>query len=230
MSDATEYADANREYWEEKEYTRPNVDHDVFRFYGLVLGPDFGYWGDDGERLLDFGCGQAASTNFFHEHGFDVYGVDVSESELDTAQERYPDIADRFRTVDPEPSASDEFFGGGFDVIIALQSLYYYSDSDLNTRLRSLYRNLNDGGVLYATMCGDRHGLYSHSEPASDGLRKVTLPEADNPVYVNFTESEDDLRDTFDMFDPVHVGFYNYRFRNDSGESFHYTFVGQKSA
>lgn len=222
------YTNANREYWEEKEYNRPNVDHDVFRFFGLILGPDFGYWGNEGEKLLDFGCGQAASTNFFHEKGFEVRGVDVSESELAKARERYPDISDRLQHVEPNPSASDEFFGGEFDVILALQSLYYYDDSDLATRLRSLYRNLKDGGVFYATMCGTRHELYSHSEEASNGLRKVTRQDSEQPVYMNFTESEEALIDKFDLFEPVHVGFYNFRFRSDSGESFHYTFVGQK--
>jgi len=46
---------------------------------------------------------------------------------------------------------------------------------------------------------------------------------------VNFTDSEDDLRRKFALFEPLHVGFYAAKYRIDEGEGFHYTFVGRKA-
>lgn len=222
------YLDDNKEYWEGLEYDRPNVDHDVFRFYGKILVPDFGLSGDNGERLLDFGCGQGSAVDFFAEKGFDAYGVDISGSDLEIARERYPSIADRFELIDESPDRTDRFFGGEFDVVLALQSLYYYSDTDLETRLQSLYDNLVPGGVIYASMMGERHGKFETAEPAADGLREVTPVDDSQPVYVNFTRDEEDLREKFHMFEPKHIGFYNFRFREDTLERFHHTFVGVK--
>ena len=45
----------------------------------------------DGRRALDFGCGTGRSTRFLRELGFDVIGVDTSESMLERARELNPD-------------------------------------------------------------------------------------------------------------------------------------------
>ncbi|MBK5096641.1 MAG: class I SAM-dependent methyltransferase [Gemmatimonadetes bacterium] len=45
----------------------------------------------DGRRALDFGCGTGRSTRFLRELGFDVIGVDISESMLERARELNPD-------------------------------------------------------------------------------------------------------------------------------------------
>lgn len=44
-----------------------------------------------GKRALDFGCGAGRSTRFLKELGYDVIGVDVSESMLREATARDPD-------------------------------------------------------------------------------------------------------------------------------------------
>lgn len=222
------YLDENAAYWNAVDYDRPNVDHDVFRFYGQILKADFGLTGEEGQSLLDFGCGQGAAVNFFHDQGFDAYGVDISESDLSIAASRYPELAGQLKRIEKRPKETDSFFHGDFHVVIALQSLYYYSDSDLEARLMSLYNNMRDGGVFYASMVGQRHGMYGDSIPAGDGLRKVDLRDSDHQVYVNFTADEAELREKFNMFDGRHVGFYTHRLRSDWYENYHHTFVGVK--
>ena len=72
--------------------------------------------------------------------------------------------------------------------------------------------------------------MYEHSQPYKNGLRKVafSLPRLQvSDYYVNFTHSEDELIDRFSMFEKVHVGFYDAKYREDEGGSFHYTFVGR---
>jgi len=63
-------------------YHSPNVDHPVFRFYGRILSARHKLTGENGERILDFGCGQGAAVNYFHMLGFKAFGVDISEADL----------------------------------------------------------------------------------------------------------------------------------------------------
>lgn len=181
---------------------------------------------------MDFGCGQGAAVDWFNRHGFQSYGVDISSQSLSIARHRYPEIADHFAQIDPEPAPEDTFFDRQFDCIIAIQSLYYLSDSHLEDRLRSLYKSLRPGGVFYATMMSVKSGYYDQSEPIDDGLREITIDNDRLSIenyYVNFTRDENHLEDRFEPFEPVHTGFYSERFRSDEPKGHHLTYVGTKS-
>jgi 2-polyprenyl-3-methyl-5-hydroxy-6-metoxy-1,4-benzoquinol methylase len=41
-----------------------------------------------GERVLDAGCGHGRDSEFFHEKGLNVTGIDISEELIDIARER----------------------------------------------------------------------------------------------------------------------------------------------
>lgn len=225
-----DYLKLQKQQWESG-YFAPNVESTVFRFYGRILSRDFGITGDQGERVLDFGCGQGAAVNYFHTLGFSAFGVDISEPDIGVGRNRYPYLARRLAVVDPKPREDLEIFGGGFSCVIAVQALYYLNDPDMQAALRCLHRNLVPGGVIYATMISPRHMLYDHSSETEEGIRVVRY---DHPrdgkaqYYINFTESEAELVEKFSLFEPVHVGFYSERYRQDEGERHHYTLVAVK--
>jgi cyclopropane fatty-acyl-phospholipid synthase-like methyltransferase len=226
------YLKQNQDYWQ-RPYEGDNVESHVFRPYGRILKRDFGLTGGKGERMLDFGCGYGATLNFFKSKGFDVYGVDVSQININACQKRMPDIANHFMVIDAKPSTDDCWVGGGgMNLITAIDSLYYYTNSDLETRLTSFYRQMRPGAVIYATMIGIQSERYfRHSTPDIDGLRKVTFPSVNGDLsthFINLTESESDLIRKFKIFQKKHVGFYSYRFREDEDVAFFYTFVGRK--
>jgi SAM-dependent methyltransferase len=177
-----EYLNQNIGYWNSIEYYRPNVDFDVFRLLGLILEPEFGISGNHGERLLDYGCGQGAAVQFFSQHNFEAFGVDVSDSAIQIAQSRYPDITDNFKLIDPEPEGGLDWNNEKFDVITCFQSLYYYSNKDLQTRLDMLYENLKSGGIFYASMIGESSGLCARSREcrhtATSGLREINSKQS----------------------------------------------------
>jgi len=191
-----EYLKKNEEYWK-KGYEAENVESFVFRPYGRVFKYEFGLSGQNNEKLLDFGCGQGAALQFFKSKGFDVYGVDISETDINRCKQKMPDIQDHFAVIPPEPKENDIFFNGSYDLIIAVQSLYYYSDHDLEIRLKSLYNQMKPGALIYASMMGTGHYMYNHSHEYREGLRKIdfSLPRLKvSNYYVNFTHSEADLR------------------------------------
>jgi cyclopropane fatty-acyl-phospholipid synthase-like methyltransferase len=223
------YLEANKEYYEQG-YEAENVESYVFRAYGRIFKHDFGLDGSKGERVLDFGCGSGSALRFFKSKGFNVFGADISETDLARARRRMPDIADNFLQIPPKPKADDMFFGGGFDLIISIQTLYFLSDTDMQVRLKTLYNMLKPGGYIYATMMGTQAYFSKYATPAEDGMSCVNFKNdriTYKDLYVNLTESKEDLEKKFSMFKKIYIGHYDRDYRNE-GSEFHYTFTGQR--
>lgn len=225
------YLEENYKYWNSG-YHAPNVDHMVFRMFGKILKPQFGL-PKNHEKLLDFGCGQGSAINFFHQNGFDVRGVDISEVDLGIAKNRYPYISQKFDLITPYPNDKHEYQKSKYKVITAFQSLYYFSKEDFQRTIKKLYDSLEVGGVIFATMMGTKSDEFYQNSIATDDpwLRIVDFKNDRIQVenyYMFFVESEKDLINKFDLFKPVHVGYYSAKFRNDEGDGFHWTFFGVK--
>lgn len=225
------YLEENYKYWNYG-YHAPNVDHMVFRMFGRILKPQFGL-PKNHEKLLDFGCGQGSAINFFHQNGFDVRGVDISEFDLGIAKSRYPYISQKFDLITPYPNDKHEYQKSKYKVITAFQSLYYFSKEDFQRTIKKLYDSLEVGGVIFATMMGTKSEEFYQNSIATDDpwLRIVDFKNDRIQVenyYMFFVESEKDLINKFDLFKPVHVGYYSAKFRNDEGDGFHWTFFGVK--
>jgi len=228
-----EYLKANQIFWN-KGYYAPNPESWVFRTYGRILKYELKLDKSQNKKVLDFGCGQGANSMFFKNNGFDVYGIDISEIDINIAKKSIPDISEHFKIINPQPEKNQIFFGGNFKLIIGIQSLYYLSDKDLDILLKCLYYNLENNGIIYATMMGSNSMFYEDSTPYKNGLRKIETKskrkkEKKKGVnFVNFTKSEEDLIKKFHMFKPLHIGFYDFKIRSDEGNDFHYSFIGQK--
>ena len=224
MPEASGYIDQNKAYWAQAVYDAPNPETYVFRAYSRVFKFDFGLDGSGHEKLLDFGCGPGGNTKFFLEKGFDVHGVDLSETDISRCKQRMPKAADHFKVVTPKPTRDDRWFGDTKFKIV--------------TRLKSLYDMMEPGAVFYATMMAESCWYYGMSESAEDGLRLVKLRRSTdkgregltiNDHYINFVKDEADLKKRFHMFKPRHSsGSYDTIIRDDQGSEKHLIFIGQK--
>lgn len=226
----TDYLSANRAYWE-KGYTAPNVEACVFRFYGRILVPDFGMTGEKGEVSLDFGCGRGATVDFFHRHGFQAYGSDISVKDINAGMARYPHLADRLSVVNSVPKQNAHYgVESGVSLVTAIQSLYYLDDIDFAEAIDKLYACMKPGGVFYATMMGEQcREFFDNSEPVGNGLRRVAFKNDRLDVrdyFMSFIRDEDHLKRKFQMFRPVHIGHYAMKLRADEGDGYHWTFCG----
>lgn len=230
------YLDDNAAYWAGGYDAAENVESHVFRFYGRILKHDLGITGG---RLLDFGCGAGAALAFFRGKGFDVYGVDPSAACIETARTRFSWLSDRVKVIDPKPVAAPFFPSPDsekqtflpFDVVIAVQSLCLLSPADLDVATKNLYAHLGKGGVIYATMMSDKHWYYEHSRDSGNGMRVVNIATKRITVrdyHVTFTYSPGHMRERFAAFEPLHVGYYAAKVRDDEGQYHYYTFVGRK--
>jgi len=100
-----------------------------------------------GMRVLDLGCGRAMSSIFLHrEFGVQVWAVDL----LFSVSENFERIRDAGVENGVFPIHADArtlpFAAGFFDVIISIDSFFYYGTDDLY--LNSLARFLKPGGQL----------------------------------------------------------------------------------
>ena len=101
-------------------------------------------WRDAAEGpLLDAGCGPGLWTDFLHDGGRDVLGVDIAEAFLASARSAYPHLGFRSASFRELPVA-DASLGG----ILAWYSLVHTPPAELPAVLHEFARALAPGGSL----------------------------------------------------------------------------------
>ncbi len=234
------YLNKNAEYWASP-YMAPNVESWIFRFYGRILKFDYGIDGSNHERLLDFGCGQGGALNFFNKLGFNCYGVDISKTDIEAAQKYIPNIANQLIVIDSKPDENNIFFGGGFDIVISIQTLDWLSNTDFDKAIKCLYNNMKPGAKIYASFNAWDNYYRSHGEEVGDGLWHVRFKtkgplankntaeknRKDYDLFLNFVKDKEEMKKKFSLFEPVYLDEYNGTFREEGSEH-RYTFFGIK--
>lgn len=102
---------------------------------------------DGDEEILDIPCGVGRHSRVFAREGFDVTGVDISQSFVDEAHERSMDNENvAFVQGDMKDFRTEK----RFDVVLNLwNSFGYFEDEADNLEvLENFYENLKDGGKL----------------------------------------------------------------------------------
>lgn len=222
------YLAKNAQYWADA-YNAPNVESFLFRFYGRILKFDYGIDGSQHERLFDFGCGQGGALSYFDQLGFNCFGADIAQNDIEAARGLLPHLADQLLVVDPKPDPERVFGGGEFDVVISIQTLDFLSNTDFEQAIRCLYNNMKRGAKIYASMNGYSNYYRDHGTYAGDGLWNIKLKTArlDYDLFLNFVKDKDEMRQKFSLFKPVYLDYYDSSFREE-GSEFRYTFFGVK--
>jgi SAM-dependent methyltransferase len=222
------YLATNAHFWSGI-YEAPNVESFIFRFYGRILKFDYGIDGTQHERLLDFGCGQGGALRYFDKLGFNCFGVDIASNDIAMARRNLPHIANQIMLIDNKPHEGKTFFGGGFDIVISIQTLDFLSDTDFHKVIQSLYNSMKPGSKIYASMNGYSHYYRDHSEYVGDGLWHVRLKtnRLEYDLYNHFVRDKQEMKERFSLFAPIYIDHYDSSFREE-GSEFRYTFFGVK--
>lgn len=231
----------NVDYWNGRYYA-PNVESFIFRFYGRILKYDFGIDGSNQEKVFDVGCGEGGALKFFQQKGFDVYGVDIAENDinqaklsLESASRRDPAGEAHFELIDPNPKVNQRYFESihdqseWIDIAISIQTLDFLSDSDCEIVLQNIYNQMKPGAVIFASFNGYQMYYRNHGKYIGDGLWHIKFAN-DRVSYdlnLNFIESKEKLAQKFHVFTPKYIDYYDSSFRNE-GSEFRWTFTGTK--
>ena len=169
------------------------------------------------------------------------YGVDISKSSIRECKKKLKLYKKNFSLIEPKPKKNRKFFNTKFDIIIAVQSLYYLSKNDLNILLNNLNKHLNKNGVVFFTMISTKHEYwqyYSNKKVNSDGLTEVDLRSDKNYLerydqqsythFINFVKSEKELKKKFNMFNILNIGEYTISLKDLKRSGHHYTIFAQK--
>lgn len=99
---------------------------------------------EEGDRVLDLGCGPGIDSLFLTNAGLQVTGVDISREMLKVAKGINPNatfmLGDILRL---------DSLNGSFNGIVASYSLIHISKKDMLGALKSLYHILKDGGWIF---------------------------------------------------------------------------------
>ncbi|MDE7313408.1 MAG: class I SAM-dependent methyltransferase [Eubacterium sp.] len=156
-------------------------------------------------KVLDFGCSHGANAKFFLDQGFDVYGIDISKDAVDYCIRQQRFDKHRFAACDllGDHVSIQELFGT-FDLVIASECLYYFSQSDFDALLQNFYECMNEHAVIYANMHTWNHPLYKNYRDMgrnAEGLTQIPASgKADLPLHVRIVENKQEMRQLFRRF------------------------------
>jgi SAM-dependent methyltransferase len=132
-------------------------------------------------RILEVGCGAGSNLWFAAREGFQVAGVDASESAVATARERF-----RKDGLECDLRAADftrlPFQDGTFDLAIDRGALTCCDFLSAQRAIGEIHRVLVPEGKFFFNPYSDRHSSFASGTPGKDGLRlnisKGTLVDA----------------------------------------------------
>jgi ubiquinone/menaquinone biosynthesis C-methylase UbiE len=99
-------------------------------------------------RVIDIGCGPGQWTDYLHQRGVDIEGVDPVPEFIDEARQRYPGVD--YRIGHAEQLGVDDASLGG---VLAWYSLIHTDPDQMGEPLTEFARCVRPGGTLVIGFC-----------------------------------------------------------------------------
>jgi SAM-dependent methyltransferase len=131
-----------------------------------------------GDRILDVGSAAGAIAHYLSTLGCEAVGVDLSETGVARARERYPQL--RFEVAD---AAALPFADGSFDKVVAADVTEHLDDGALRGMLAEARRVLRPGGTLSIHTPNPKHAI--------ERLKARNLVLAQNPTHIGLRTSRE---------------------------------------
>jgi ubiquinone/menaquinone biosynthesis C-methylase UbiE len=100
----------------------------------------------NGQSILDAGCGKGRNLKWFYKNGFEIFGIDADSEFLANAKQNYPKAESNFRvgTLDKLPYGENSF-----DHILCCAVLHFaQSETHFTAMFSELIRVLKPDGML----------------------------------------------------------------------------------
>lgn len=216
----------NEQAWEEKYqegYGNNYVESHIVRLYFHLLRREFGL---KSGKMFDWGMGNGLNAEFFSRQGLEVSGCDVSASAVEQARLRMPTRAQHFHVVTPE----DDSFGingGGYDLLLANESIYYLDDEQIVALCGTVSAALAPDGLFLVTWIGKEHYYFDWAEPRAAGLYLAKIHGRQNEEFLmNFKSDAEAVQLLSQHFVVRRKGYYDMLI--DEGRRLHYWYLLQR--
>lgn len=184
-----------------------------------------------GGCILEFGCSIGANLTFFHDIGYEVYGVDISEAAINKCVLNKGFKRENFKAVNilEKGKSINEIFDVTFDLIIAPDVLYYFGNSDIKRVVHQFYEVAKPGAVFYASMITYNSDTYRQYLSSSSDEENLTLVSRTGSVtealYVNIMKDDEQVRQLCSEFKTKYI-LHTMTELDSMNEAIHY--IGRK--
>jgi ubiquinone/menaquinone biosynthesis C-methylase UbiE len=127
-----------------------------FFWRGLEFIGDFA---KEGDKILDFGCGNGRLLELFQDKKIDYTGADVSQKLLDLAKNKYLLESMSFLKIDPG-SQSLPFENDFFNSVYSIAVFHHFPKEYAKIMAQELYRVTKSGGLVVVTAWNLWQGKY----------------------------------------------------------------------
>ncbi|HOW60814.1 MAG TPA: class I SAM-dependent methyltransferase [Candidatus Moranbacteria bacterium] len=104
----------------------------------------------EGEKVLDFGCGNGRLLELFFNKKIDYLGIDISEKLINTAKEKYPNKANNFQKISNSDSLS--LPSESFNIIFSIAVFHHFPSKKYREDVaKELYRIIKKEGYIIIT-------------------------------------------------------------------------------
>lgn len=112
-----------------------------------------------GKKILDLGCGYGRHIPFLTNCGFNVTGLEVSESQVESLKEAFPST--EFITGNANSIPVEDKY---FEYLLACNSIYYLDNENMpiNLHFNECARVLCAGGKIIFSMLGIKHSIFNN--------------------------------------------------------------------
>ena len=173
-------------------------------------------------NVLDFGCSIGANSAVFTALNMNVYGIDVSESAISRLVKNGVGDQEHFKAVNlvnQELELDDVFPDTKYDLIIASECIYYFSNSERQRLLEKFIKAMNDGAILYVSMPTFDMSLYrayKNVPKNHDGMIEIKESgRIKRALWVNLPKNIEECKEMFNQFQIIDIMTVNMPLYSD---------------
>lgn len=110
-----------------------------------------GDYAKDGDKILDFGCGNGRLLELFSNKNIDYFGVDISQKLIDSAKNKYAGNNITFSKINPSQSSlafTDNFFNSVYSIAV----FHHFPKEHAEKMAQELFRIIKPDGYVIITI------------------------------------------------------------------------------
>lgn len=141
-------------------------------------------------NVLDLGIGEGRNSITFALSGFNIDGVDISETALDRCKENFTDINTKVNLICTDLK-NYSIIKDNYSLIIAANVLNFFKKADIENIIQDIKEGLTEGGVLYLSAFSTLDPKFNTSQANNKQIEENTFYIEDRDTYIHYFTKEE---------------------------------------
>jgi SAM-dependent methyltransferase len=153
------------------------------------------------KKILDCGAGgYDPKLAFFLENGFEVYGIDISDDQINDSKEYCIKNNVELNIIKGD-MMKIPFESNYFGFVYSYNSIFHLSKKESGIAINEMCRVLKEGGLMYLNFLSADDKWYNKSEESKPG--EIITKEGDE-LYLHSYDDDDEPDKYFEKFEIIH--------------------------